>query len=217
MEKVTDSKYIFKHYVQPASTEGKPLVVMFHGTGERGTNLDLVLRYGPLALIKAGHELFDATYVHPQLPSGEWDPLKIRAFATQMADVYGSDMHRLYAMGVSLGGYGLKKSLGLDKVATFAAAVLMSPGGGYWSSTQISNIAASRVPIWIAHAKNDPLSAAKFIVSLNAAQKINAIAKWEQVRLTHYGLSGHSTGTAWGRFMTPDNYYVWDWLKYQAL
>jgi predicted peptidase len=219
MTKEKDVNSGLAYYVRPAKTAGMPLIIFLHGTGERGTNLDLVLRYGPLAILKAGKSIRfdDATVVQPQLlrSQSKWNIGQLKKLKAHLIEKYAPDTTRIHGMGVSLGGYGLWEWLADEDGKSFATATLMSPGVGPRGKEAI--IAAFGVPIWIAHAKNDPLSAAKFVTSYNAAQKINQLAGRAQVQITSYGLTGHSTGGAWGRFMEPDNYFLWDWMKVQSV
>lgn len=189
-----------------------PAIIFLHGIGERGTDLELVMKYGPLAMLKAGSaekHLLTANIVHLQLgkDKGSWPKDYVLKAITDLISK-GADPDRIYLLGVSLGGMGVWACLG-DTVINkkLAAAVLMAPGGSPSGKEQI--IAYSGVPIWIAHGKADLV--VKFPVSEAAYFNINALNDG-QVLLSHMGLGGHNTGSSWGRFMEPNNYYLWDWL-----
>lgn len=206
-----------RYYAEPASTNGKPVVIHLHGIGERHTTkLDNVLRYGPLKLIKDGIKLPDATYVQPQLSSGNWNVSEVDKLLTHIVDMYTGDPNALHLMGVSLGGFGARNYLASGYAARLASAVLMSPGGGKWSDGQVNAIAGLDVPLWISHATNDKTSGALFGTSQDAVTRLRARGTKAELRFTSFGLSGHSTGSAWGRFMTPDNFYLWDWIMQQV-
>lgn len=206
-----------RYYAEPASSNGKPIVIHLHGTGERHTtNLDNVLRYGPLKLIKDGVKLPEATYVQPQLSSGNWDVNEINKLFSHILGMYTGDPNRQHLMGVSLGGYGARNFLASQYAARLASAVLMSPGGGKWGDVQINTIANVGVPLWISHATNDKTNGALYGTSDDAVKRLRARGTKAELRFTTFGLSGHSTGSAWGRFMTPDNFYLWDWMNAQS-
>lgn len=189
-----------------------PAIIFLHGIGERGTDLELVMKYGPLAMIKAGStekHLLAANIVHLQLEKtkGSW-PKEYVVNAIADLITKGADPDRIYLLGVSLGGMGVWACLGDPMVNKhLAAAVLMAPGGSPSGKEQI--IADSNVPISIAHGKADLV--VKFPTSEAAYFKINSLNDG-QVLLTHMGLGGHNTGSSWGRFMEPNNYYLWEWL-----
>lgn len=53
-----------------------PVIYFFHGKGEKGTNLELVLNYGPLRQLINGIQLsnnYNPIVVHPQLKTGDGD------------------------------------------------------------------------------------------------------------------------------------------------
>lgn len=194
----------------------KPAIIFLHGIGERGTDLELVMKYGPLAMLKAGStekHLLAANIVHLQLEKtkGSWPKDYVLKAINDLISK-GADPDRIYLLGVSLGGMGVWACLG-DSIINkkLAAAVLMAPGGSPSGKEQI--IADSNVPIWIAHGKADLMT--KFTTSEAAYFNINALNDG-QVLLTHMGLGGHNTGSSWGRFMEPNNYYLWDWLFRQS-
>lgn len=198
-------------YAQFVGTN-KPSIIFLHGIGERGTDLEFVMRYGPLAMLKAGStekHLIDCNIVHLQLgkDKSSW-PREYIANAIKDLITRGADPNRIYLLGVSLGGAGVWNCLTDTNINKYlAAGVLMAPGGSPGGKEQI--IADSRVPLWIAHGKNDLV--VSFATSESAFKKINSLRDG-QALLTHMGLGGHNTGSSWGRFMEPENYYLWDWL-----
>lgn len=209
-----------KAYAQKAINLGAPLIVFLHGQGERGTDLNLVLKYGPLAIVKAGDILpsllSSANILHPQLPKTftKWNVDQILSVIDYAVRNYNVDTTRIYLLGVSLGGFGVWEFLATSHAKYLAAAVLMSPGVGPQGKEKA--IALNDVPIWVAHAKDDPLAAAKFETSRLAVERINAYAGKHLAMLTSFGLSAHTTSGAWGRFMQPNNFYLWEWLRYQV-
>lgn len=196
--------------------ENQPLIIFLPGMGERGTDLEKVMRYGPARMVKDGinFPLKDATIMHLQIPTtqGYFTAKNIDDAIGWISAQRKIDWTRVYLMGVSLGGYSLIKYMNTQgTLNNVAAIVLMSPGK---QTMNYKMVAEKKVPIWIAHAKNDPHSGAPFSNALAIYTGVNKLNPG-QVRLTHMGLTGHSTGGAWGRFMIPDNYFMWDWLILQ--
>lgn len=201
---------------------GQPLLVFLHGIGERGdtdSQLLRVLKYGPLKLIIDGllpDNVKKWTIMHLQLSKakGTWPVDKVEEAIETTKQFYKTDISKTYIMGVSLGGYAIWKMASTEYVKNnIAAMVLLSPGGNPGGKEK--QIAENNVPLWIAHAKNDPLSAARFSTSEKAYFAINSYCPEKELcRLSHMGLSGHSM-SCWHRFIQPNNYYFWEWLSRQ--
>lgn len=206
----------FRYYVEPAQNERAPLIIFFHGTGERhNTNLDIVLRYGPLALTP-GSVPFDCTIVHPQLnlTSAKWSVQYAALLLDHCMQLYNCDPTRIIFIGVSLGGLLVREFLNSEHGSKLNVAVLLSPGGNKWHLAELENIALLGIPLIVAHAKND--KNVNYLRSEIACASLNKIANKYIAHYTHMGLSGHAK-SAWQRFMEPGNYFLWDWLKYRML
>lgn len=210
-----------RYYVAPADTDKSPLVIHLHGTGEKSdTSLDLVLRYGPVGMIDKGIAIpMEATFVQPQLGKnrGKWDINEVEDLILHCLEKYNADENAIHGMGVSLGGLGMREYLASQYGPQLASCTLMSPGGGPWSSQQINAIGNAGVPLWISHARNDvKIPGALFKTSEAAFYALQQVVAGRTfLHFTSMGLSGHSPGSAWGRFMTPTNYYLWEWMRAQ--
>ena len=215
-----------RYYVEiinPLNATSLPVVIFLHGTGERSdTNLDLVLRYGPIEILRRKpNSLFPGIFVQPQLSINQsaWNIDAVHRLTLHIAATYKGDLQRLYLGGVSLGGFALWKMLSTARIAqSYAGAFLCSPGniGGATAINSVSKlIAQNKVPCWISHAKDDPHRFAKYYATEQCWKVINTTAGYAQAQLTHYGLTSHSTQGAWGKFMEPENFYLWEWLKMQ--
>ena len=87
-----------------------PLVLFLHGAGERGEDINLVEIHGIPKLINMGKELPFIT-IAPQCPSDRWwpDPVFVKALISLIEKTktqYNVDDSRIYATGLSMGGYG---------------------------------------------------------------------------------------------------------------
>ena len=200
-------------------SEPLPIVLMAHGIGERSdTVLNYVTKYGPLKQIEDGVELpFKFIAVAPQLPKyinqveqKRWNPAMIWEVIQHMRDHYAVDSNRIYVTGVSLGGGGIWSLIGDPTfVKQIAAAVIIC--GGFGPEGKEMNIINAGIPIWCAHAHNDPT--VPYNTTANAVWKINTGAGREQARFSRQGLFGHAI---WNKIFDPDH-GVYDWLKYQRL
>jgi dienelactone hydrolase len=85
-----------------------PLIVFFHGIGERGNGslaeLPRVLRNGPPKLIESGKE-FPAIVISPQTATN-WASSITTPFVNYLLANYDVDPDRVYITGLSLGGQG---------------------------------------------------------------------------------------------------------------
>lgn len=205
----------FKYLVEKASGPDKPVVLHLHGQGERGSNVNDVLLYGPLYFIKKGVKLPDANYIQPQLPTGNWEPKDVHELLMHCLATFNGDPGSLHLMGVSLGGWGVRNYLAWPFSTNLTSAVLMSPGGERWTDYQIQMISGKGVPIWISHATNDIKAGAEYETSLDAVTRLREKGTKAELRFTTFGLTGHSTRGAWERFMEPTHFYLWEWMMAQ--
>ena len=159
-------------WMEPAKVEvGKPypLVVLLHGAGERGTDNRLQLVHGGRQLLAWGREWkLPFVLVAPQCPGGkQWvdtpwgalahtmpeSPSETLALAMELLDnrlaALPVDHDRVYATGVSMGGYGVWDLL-QRRPGFFAAAVPVCGGG----DTNLASRLVS-VPIRAFHGKAD--------------------------------------------------------------
>lgn len=84
-----------------------PLLVWLHGASGRGTNLDLVKRYGPPAVAERRGD-FPFVVVSPQCPPGQlWsDAGAIVGLTDYVESAYRIDRKKVYLTGLSMGGGG---------------------------------------------------------------------------------------------------------------
>ena len=180
-------------------TKRWPLIVFLHGAGERGDNLDLLLKHGPPKLITAGQQ-FPAIVISPQCAAGQiWESAAVHALTQEIIKTHRVDVDRVYLTGISMGGFGTW-DVALAYPDTYAALIPICGDAG------VKFILAERIkhiPEWIFHGAKDTLVPPAFSKRMNdELLKLGA-----QVKFTVYPDAQHDSWTA-----TYDNPEVWKWL-----
>ncbi|HEY9508384.1 MAG TPA: prolyl oligopeptidase family serine peptidase [Verrucomicrobiae bacterium] len=198
-------EYLPKNY-KTEKQKRWPLMLFLHGAGERGNDVQLVAKHGPLKLVREGHD-FPFIIIAPQCPTGQWwktEPL-IELIANAQKK-FRVDPDRIYVAGLSMGGFGTWK-LGINYPEKFAGIIPIC-GGGDTGDIVMSMIdhpdALKRLPIWAFHGAKDP------VVPVDASKETVAFLKSkgvEDVKLTIYPDAQHDSWT-----QTFDNPEIYDWL-----
>ena len=104
----------------PEKAKGKvPLMVFLHGSGERGNDLEMVKRNGPLMHKDLMGE--PVAILAPQCPANTWwDTQAIYQLIKEIQKNYNIDETRIYLTGLSMGGWGTLK-LAMEHPEMFAA------------------------------------------------------------------------------------------------
>jgi predicted peptidase len=153
------------------------LILVLHGAGERGSNNEAQLVYGPkLFLNDTIRTKYPAIVVFPQCPANSyWSNVKIETNASgksvynfveggqptvamrgllglvsQMLDKPYVDKHHMYVGGLSMGGMGTFELL--RRIPNVFAAAFAICGG---DNTLNAKIYAKKVPMWIFHGEKD--------------------------------------------------------------
>lgn len=195
----------------PVTDIKKPLLVFLHGIGEVGFNLAAVLKYGPLAQLKAGVDIGQAKdwiIVHPQNPSGQWSISEIDDVIEYFKSNYPVDEDQIFLMGASLGGLGVWNYASSPEHVQKLAAIVPICGGGN-DVNRAGVLVADGIPGWAAHALSD--NVVHYNVTRRMVDAVNNLAGRSQILFSSYGMSGHG---AWNYFLRPE-YGVYEWLKYQ--
>ena len=206
---------IFVPDIPDTATNGVPLVLFLHGSGECGTNNVSQLLHGVGGLVWWSRNREPAIIVAPQSPPmTAWSPLffnvsqahmpaavppMIGALDSLMQDVcnrYPVDTNRLLVTGISLGGYGTW-DLVTRYPGRFAGAVPVCGAGDPRHAAE-----AAQTPLWIFHGERDG----------NVPNRMDRsmVGKlWEldaPVRYMEYPDSGHGI---WGRVYSDDAVMKW--------
>lgn len=155
--------------VNPGALERYPLVMFFHGAGERGNDNEVQIKHiTDFFLNERNRGKYPCYVVAPQCPRDQvWssfsrnasglalrpEPSKVMTVVLSLIDKLAAefpiDTSRMYVIGVSMGGYAV-----WDLIARyprrFAAAVPICGGGDPKTAPKIRNI-----PIWTFHGALD--------------------------------------------------------------
>lgn len=173
---------------RPDAGASWPLALFLHGSGERGTELDLIRRTGLPARLDAGLAL-PAFVLAPQCPAGAlWN----QDLAPQLANLldrvqadHPIDPARVSLTGLSMGGHGAW-ALALHQPSRFSAVV---PICGWSDPRRAAEIA--HIPQWVFHGAQDE------VVPLRESEAmVRALrAAGADVRFTVYPEAGHDAWT----------------------
>ena len=112
------------HYLlsKPSVSKTKmPLMIFLHGSGERGTNLELLKIHGPLKYIQSN--TLDCIILAPQCPEGQlWNTEQLYQLIQKTCSENSIDTSRIYLTGLSMGAWGAW-NLAYSHPELFAAVV----------------------------------------------------------------------------------------------
>ena len=177
-----------------------PLILFLHGSGERGTDLNLVKKHGP------PHEAtkqknFPFIVLAPQCPSGKWwhDVDVMPAVMGMMEDVcsnYNVDHDRIYLTGLSMGGFGTW-SIATQYPRRFAAIAPVCGGGNPYLADRLK-----KLPVRIYHGEKD-----KNVPHAMSQQMYNVLKQIKgNVELVTLKDMGHNV---WSRVYSDPDFYQW--------
>lgn len=174
-----------------------PLLVFLHGSGERGSDLDLVKKHGPPKLIAEGKQ-FPFIVLSPQAARRGWEPYSLNALIEDVMRKYRVDKDRVYLTGLSMGGYGtwLLAATFPDK---FAAIAPICGGGDPADAGRLKDL-----PVWVFHgAKDDAVPIQRSEEMVDALKEAGS----KSVKFTVYPEAGHDSWT--DTYNDPELYH---WL-----
>lgn len=131
-----------------------PLVIFLHGSGERGTDINVVKKHGPPMLVE-NNPAFPFIVISPQLPEESatvgqfWSIPPLEAILDHALKTLRIDPSRVYLTGLSLGGFATW-DWGTAHPEHFAA---LAPVAARGDPTKACN--AKDVPVWAFHGDRD--------------------------------------------------------------
>ena len=112
-------------YPQNTKTD-VPLIVFLHGSGERGTNLEMVKAHSPFTYKNLIKE--PVAILAPQCPENMWwDTEAVYYLIKEIQAKYKIDASRIYLTGLSMGGWGTLKLAGEHPEMFAAVASVCAP------------------------------------------------------------------------------------------
>ena len=135
-----------------------PLILFLHGSGERGTNLDLVKLYGLTQKIESGEDL-PFIIIAPQCPlDTKWEShlSALKDIVDTVVNSYRVDTSRLYCTGLSMGGAGTW-SLVTEYPDLFAAAIPICGRERMELDYPERLKKITHLPVWCFHGDADPV------------------------------------------------------------
>lgn len=189
--------FIPRLYTAGPKQSAWPLMIFLHGSGERGSDLDLVKVHGPPKKADQDPD-FPFVLISPQLPEGveAWDVGKLNAILDHAVESLNVDPDRIYLTGLSRGAYGVL-DWSLADPQRFAA---IAPVAGR-SDVQRACILKG-VPAWFFHGDRDDIVDPRG--SFDMQRAIGACGG--QPRLTIYPDLGHNS---WDPAYDDPALYLW--------
>ena len=146
-------RYLIRYPDGYDPTQKYPVILFLHGSGTRGTNLDLLAKNDYLLITEQAFDTFPFITVAPQCHEDSWVEIweRLKRLTEEIVFSDFCDKSRFYALGVSMGGYGAWQ-LAISMPWCFAAIAPICGGGMAWNAHRLKN-----VPIWAFHGDRDTL------------------------------------------------------------
>lgn len=184
-----------------------PLVIFLHGSGERGTDIEVVKKNGPPKII-AQHPGSPFILVSPQLETGpegsRWDTARLDQLLASLRGNYRVDPNRIYLTGLSLGGYATW-AWALRHPEMFAAIV---PVAGLAEDKNLDPCVLKDTPIWAFHGDQDDVVDPQ--AGFAAVKAVDACKGNVRPKMTIYPQMTHGSWEP-----AYDDPAMWHWLLEQ--
>jgi predicted peptidase len=199
-----------------------PVILYFHGAGERGIDNEITLKNGVQNFASdENRKKYPCIIIVPQCPPAyrwvevHWAlPSHVRptemslpmkhsmVLLDEIIELYSVDTNRIYVTGLSMGGFGTWDAI-TRFPNTFAAAIPVCGGADTAFASCVKN-----VPVWAFHGKLD-----KVVIPSRSIDMVDAIVKQggKVARLTIYNNVAHN---AWVNAYA--NQLMIDWMFAQT-
>lgn len=191
-----DVRYILQ--LPQNKKEKFPLIVFLHGSGERGTDIEMVKNHSPFTyqnLMKT-----DVAILAPQCEENTWwDTNAIYELIQSIVKNYNADPSRIYLTGLSMGGWGTWK-LATEHPELFAA---VAPVCGVTDTNIYKNVEVLKnTPVQIYHGALDDIVSPT--MSLEIYQKLKKVNP--SCNLTIFPNDNHNS---WDSTYSNPAFYEW--------
>jgi predicted peptidase len=181
-----------------------PLIIFLHGSGERGSDVNMLKKHGPPKLLEEKESPLAGRFVvvSPQCPAEHhWTVEMGNALLDSILADYRIDKSRVYLTGLSMGGFGTWTWAAANP-ERFAAIAPICGGGDPKKADKLKDL-----PIWAFHGEMDhtvPIHRTEeMIEALKAAGD-------KEVKFTRYPEAGHDS---WTKSYANPELYEW-FLKF---
>jgi predicted esterase len=173
-----------------------PLILFLHGSGERGSDIGTLKKWGPGAYADGGHPL-PFIIITPQCRKDHrWNPELLMQLLDEVTKTDRVDTSRIYVTGLSMGGIG-SFDLAAAYPGKFAALACLS---GRENPDIIARL--HDIPVWLFSGTADDIVPSRYTVELAEALK----KKGESVKLTLIPNEGHG---GWDKVYSNPELYTW--------
>jgi predicted peptidase len=190
--------YRYLLFEAKGGTAGQPLLLFLHGSGESGSELEVVKRKGPPKLFpRFGLDRFSV--VAPQCPDDSgWRADRLAAFLAEMIEATRADDRRIYVTGLSMGGTGAL-DLAAEIPDRIAAATILCGEG---DPAKAANLV--QLPVWLFH------SAADGAVTVDHGDRLFDALRAQDAPVTYTRYRDADHGATWER--AYESTITYDWL-----
>lgn len=180
-----------------------PVVLFLHGAGERGSNLNAVLKHGIPKV--AERDQLPFICISPQCPKHSWWLLHLDELMGLIDDTlenYNGDRSRVYVTGMSMGGNGTW-AMAYRYPDRFAAIAPVCGHDLFMTGVTENPKQVVHLPIWAFHGAADPI-----VPIHESAWLCDQLTKTgADIRFTVYPFAEHDSWTE-----TYDNPEFYQWL-----
>jgi len=194
-----DARYDLLVYTPEAYDPSRrwPLIVFLHGSGERGSDPNLLKVHSLPKLAETRGDL-PFIIVSPQCPEGErWNAVTLNAMLDDVIARMPVDTTRIYLTGLSMGGYGAWK-FAIASPERFAA---VAPVCGWGHLEDVEKL--KKTPVWVFHGAQDD------VVPPSESEKMVAFLKKHGSSTVRYTLCPDADHNAWDRTYANPELYEW--------
>ncbi|WP_130734480.1 dienelactone hydrolase family protein [Flavobacterium sp. J27] len=199
-------KYQYQYALhKPEGETKKPLLIFLHGSGEKGTDIELVKVHGPFKYLKT-HDI-DAYVLAPQCPKDVyWESESLYQLIQDVIKQNKNiDSNRIYLTGLSMGAWGAW-NLAFAHPEMFAALV---PIAGFVDRVpMLENCKIKNIPTRIFHGLVDDVVDVRY--SIDIYKKLKNCST--DIELTIFDDANHDS---WTRVY--DNEAIYEWMFQQKM
>lgn len=176
-----------------------PVLLFLHGAGSRAESSEMKVKDNPFFEAMSKREKFPFIIIAPQCHADTWFDIfqELKELILSEANSPQADLNRVYAIGASMGGYGVWQAA-MSLPDTFAAIVPICGGGMYWNAGRLKSVA-----VWAFHGRQDDC-----VLCRESEKMVDAVRKCGgEAKLTIYEDCEHASWN--GAYAEPE---LLDWM-----